>query len=61
MLDYSLLPATETCYDAGIDDVPTQSDCFGYAAAALGLSPGGVTYVPGTSLGVSCVYDPSAN
>jgi hypothetical protein len=53
-----LLPASETCYDAGIDDVPTQTECFGSAAAALGLSSSGATYAPG--LGLSCAYDPAA-
>ncbi|CAK0813961.1 unnamed protein product, partial [Prorocentrum cordatum] len=60
-LDYSMLPASETCYDTGTDDVPTKDECFGDAATALGLNPAGGTYVPGSSLGLSCVYDPSTN
>ncbi|CAK0901361.1 unnamed protein product [Prorocentrum cordatum] len=53
---YSLLPAGLTCYEVGLPDVPSSTDCQNLAMVAAGLSDKTFTGIP-ANLGFSCVYN----
>jgi len=62
-VDYTLLPAGQTCYEAGLQDVASSAECFGSAMASVDLGSTGSTETydfAGTGFLFTCVYKTSS-
>ncbi|CAK0797932.1 unnamed protein product [Prorocentrum cordatum] len=58
--DYTLLPAGQTCYEAGLQDITSTAQCFGPASAAFGFSSSQTTDFSGYGFTFTCVYKSSS-
>ncbi|CAK0866722.1 unnamed protein product, partial [Prorocentrum cordatum] len=59
--DYTLLPAGQTCYEAGMQDVTSPAECFGPARASAGLSSAQTQSFEGFGFTFTCVHRSSSN